>query len=388
MPAGVYDYIPQERIVFGRPAAEAIRAEAERLGKTRLFLVTAKSLNRKTPAIGELRAALGRLVVGLYDDCIAHTPRETVVACAEAVRQAGADMIVTIGGGTAIDMVKAVQICLAEDVRTVEGLDDWHTRVNPDGSYHTPRTKPSPVRQIIVPTTLSGAEFSTIAGVTDTRTHVKEGYVGTDAAGQAVILDAAITVHTPEWLWLSTGVRGLDHAVEGICSIRANPFITGCCRQAIEMFAAALPRTKADPQDLDARLACQQATWIAGHGIDRAPYGASHGIGGVLGGLKDVPHGYTSCILLPHVLRWNRPATEAQQRYVSAAFGHPDADAADLVADFVGRLGLPQRLRDVGVSRDDFPAIARRCRKNMWVLTNPRPLPDDDAIMALLEAAY
>jgi alcohol dehydrogenase class IV len=388
MPSGAYDYIPQERIVFGRPAAEAIRAEAERLGKSRLFLVTARSLNRKTAAIEDLRAALGDLVVGLYDDCIAHTPRETVLACAEDVREADADLIVTIGGGTAIDMVKAVQICLAENIRSIEGLDDWHTRVNPDGTYHTPRTRPSPVRQIIVPTTLSGAEFSTIAGVTDTRTHVKEGYVGTNAAGQAVILDPAMTVHTPEWLWLSTGIRGLDHAVEGLCSIGANPFITGCCRQAIGMFAENLPRTKADPDDLDARLACQQATWIAGHGIDRTPYGASHGIGGVLGGLKDVPHGYTSCILLPHVLRWNRPVTEVQQRDVAAAFGHPGEDAADLVADFVGGMGLPQRLRDVGVSREDFPGVAKRARKNMWVLTNPRPLPDDDAIMALLEAAY
>ena len=236
MPSGSYDYIPQERIVFGRRAAEAIAAEAARLGKSRLFIVTARSLNRKTPAISDLRAALGELVVGLYDDCIAHTPRETVLDCADAVRAAGADLIVTIGGGTAIDMVKTVQICIAEDVRTIEGMDAWHTRVNPDGTYVTPKTKPSTVRQIIVPTTLSGAEFSTIAGVTDLRKHFKDGFVGTNSAGQSIILDPAMTVHTPEWLWLSTGIRGLDHAVEGICSIRANPFITGCCRQAIEMF--------------------------------------------------------------------------------------------------------------------------------------------------------
>lgn len=388
MPSGSYDYIPQERIVFGRPSAEAIRAEAERLGKHRLFIVTAKSLNRKTSAISDLRAALGDLVVGLYDDCIAHTPRETVLECADAVRAANADLIVTIGGGTAIDMVKTVQICIAEDVRTVEGMDAWHTRVNPDGSYVTPKTRPSTVRQIIVPTTLSGAEFSTIAGVTDLRKKFKDGFVGTNSAGQVIILDPAMTVHTPEWLWLSTGIRGFDHAVEGICSIRANPFITGCCRQAIEMFRLNLPRTKADPNDLDARLACQQATWIAGHGIDRAPYGASHGIGGVLGGMKEVPHGYTSCILLPHVLRYNRPVTEQAQRYVAAAFGKPDADAADLVHDFIGSLGLPQTLRDVGVSRDDFDGIASRSVASMWVRTNPRPLPDVESVKAILEAAY
>jgi alcohol dehydrogenase class IV len=388
MPSGSYDYIPQERIVFGRPSAEAIRAEAERLGKSRLFIVTARSLNRKTTAIDDLRAALGELVVGLYDDCIAHTPRETVLACAEAVREAGADLIVTIGGGTAIDMVKAAQICLAEDVRTVEGMDAWHTRVNADGTYVTPKSRPSPVRQIIVPTTLSGAEFSTIAGVSDLRKKFKDGFVGTDSAGQVVILDPAMTVHTPEWLWLSTGIRGFDHAIEGICSIKANPFITGCCRQAIEMFRLNLPRTKADPNDLDARLACQQATWIAGHGIDRAPYGASHGIGGVLGGMKDVPHGYTSCILLPHVLRYNRPVTEQAQRYVAAAFGRPGEEAADLVHEFIGGLGLPQRLRDVGVTRDDFDGIAKRCVVSMWVRTNPRPLPDEESVKAILNAAY
>jgi len=88
------------------------------------------------------------------------------------------------------------------------------------------------------------------------------------------------------------------------------------------------------------------------------------------------------------VLRYNKPVTEQAQRYVAAAFGKPDEDAADLVHDFIGSLGLPQTLRDVGVSRDDFDAIAKRCRKNMWVLTNPRPLPDDEAVKALLEAAY
>jgi maleylacetate reductase len=139
-------------------------------------------------------------------------------AAAQA-REAGADLIVTIGGGSVTDGAKAVQLCLANDIRTPEALDDYRPVKGPDGALRPPSNPPSD-RQITVPTTLSGGEFSAIAGVTDERRKVKELFRDPDIIPRAVILDPALTVHTPQWLWLSTGVRAVDQCVEGKACFR------------------------------------------------------------------------------------------------------------------------------------------------------------------------
>ncbi len=170
-----------------------------------------------------------------------------------------------------------------------------------------------------MPTTLSGAEFSNLAGITDERVRQKHSFIGPDIGARAVILDPEATIYTPEWLWLSTGVRGVDHAVEALCSIEAHPYCDGLALHALRLFAQALPR----PDDLAARLQCQQASWLAASSIARVNYGASHGIGHVLGAFADVPHGHTSCVMLPHVLRYNERATADKQRLIAEALGRP-----------------------------------------------------------------
>ena len=187
-----------------------------------------------------------------------HTPREAVIAAAEQARAANADLIVTVGGGSITDGAKAVQLCLANDIRTVDGIDGIRVRKG----VAPPMTAPT-VRQISVPTTIAGGEFSAIAGVTNARTKVKEMLRHPLAMPRAVILDPAITVHTPEWLWLSTGIRAVDHCVEGLCSREAHPYADAQALKGLSMLAQALPRVKADPGDLDARMDCQIGTWLS-----------------------------------------------------------------------------------------------------------------------------
>jgi alcohol dehydrogenase class IV len=311
-----------------------------------------------------------------------------VIAAAEAARAAAPDQVLTVGGGTAIDTVKVMLIAIAHDVRTPEGLSDWHLKANPDGSRHVPAVQPPPYRQVVVSTTLGGAEFSDLGGCTDPVRQVKDAYTGRHIGAAAVILDPAITVHTPPWLWLSTGVRGIDHAVEALCSIAPSPLVDATSLQALHLFAGALPATKADPADLEARLRCLQAAWLAGFGILRVPYGASHGIGHSLGAVTGISHGYTSCIMLPHVMRWNLEATASRQARIAQALGAADGDAAGAVARLIASLGLPTRLRDLGVRKERFEAIALGALGNMWVKTNPRPLQRADDVIALLEAAW
>jgi len=376
-----YAYLPLERVVFGRPAAEAAVAEADRLGARRVFVVASKSLARKSPLVREIRQALGPRDAGLFDECIAHTPWPSVIAAAEAVRAARPDLIVTVGGGTPIDTVKILQLVLAHGAHAPEDLERLRVPVLKE-------TKPSPVRQVAIPTTLSGAEFSNLGGGTDLRTRVKHGFTGPDIGPRSVILDAAATQHTPEWLWLSTGIRGVDHAVEALCSVDAHPYCDGLALHALRLFAEALPRTKAVPEDLAARLRCQQASWLAASTIGRVSYGASHGIGHMLGAVADVPHGHTSCIMLPHVLRYNDPVTREPQARIAEALGCSGMAAGDAVAQLVRALGQPSTLREAGVQRAQLPRVAEAALQSRWVQSNPRPIRAAEDVMRLLEAAW
>lgn len=386
--SGRHEFLAQDRVIWGLPAAEAVVAEADRRAAQRIFIVTGRTLNRKTDAIERIRAALGLRCVGTFDECVEHTPRESVIAAAQAARAAQPDLVLTVGGGTAIDTVKVMLIALAHDVSVPAGLDAYHLRIHPDGTRHAPAIKPPPCRQIVVSTTLGGAEFSDLGGCTDTARKVKDAYLGRQIGAAAVILDPEITRHTPEWLWLSTAVRGIDHAVEGICSTQRSPFIEATALHALRLFGQALPRAKANPDDLGPRLACLQAAWLAALGILRVPYGASHGIGHSLGAVTGMSHGYTSCVMLPQVMRWNAVVTRAPQAQIAEALGRGGVDAADAVAELIAGLGMPMRLRDAGVERSQFARIAAGALENMWVRSNPRRITGTVEIEALLEAAW
>lgn len=388
MRSGVFHFLAQDRVHFGVGAAEGIAAEVAMRGAERIFVVTSRSLNRKTTAIADAMVPVQAKVVGLFDECIEHTPRDTVIALTRRLRECHADLIVSIGGGTVIDTVKVALVCLAEGVDDVDALSRWHMWVDADGSRITPQPGPPPCRQIAVPTTLSGAEFSDLGGCTDTRTGTKQGYTGRWIGAAAVILDPRITVHTPERLWLSTGVRALDHAVESLCSISAQPLVDATSVRALALLGRALRRYTEDPSDLDARLEAQQGAWLASMGIRRTDYGASHGLGHALGADSGVPHGITSCVLLPTVMRYNACACAAQLGEVAAALGDATRPAADQIETLIGQLGLPTRIGQLGIDRQRLALIADKAMSVPWVRTNPRAIESAAQVMEILEAAW
>jgi maleylacetate reductase len=359
-----------DEVVFGRPAAEALVEQMDRLGASRAFLMVSGTLNRETGEIEKIRSALGARCAATFDAMPPHTPRQAVIAAAEQARAANADLIVTVGGGSITDGAKAVQLCLANDVRSVDDID----RVRASRGVVPPMAAPS-VRQISVPTTIAGGEFSALAGVTNQRTKVKEMLRHDLVMPRAVILDPAVTLHTPEWLWLSTGIRAVDHCVEGLCSREAHPYADAQALKGLSMLTQALPRVKADPGDLDARMDCQIGTWLSmGPLSSGVPMGASHGIGYVLGAEFGVPHGYTSCVMLPSVMRWNKSDNAERQALVAAAMGKPGQDAADVLDSFIRGLGLPRSLRDVGVGPEQFDRIAQQAMATPWIPRNPRKI--------------
>ncbi|MDP1911138.1 MAG: iron-containing alcohol dehydrogenase, partial [Hyphomicrobium sp.] len=311
-----------------------------------------------------------------------------VIEATRMARAANADLIVTVGGGSITDGAKAVQLCLANDIDRPDALDALRSVKGPDGSVGPPPVKPPQVRQITVPTTLSAGEFSAIAGVTDERTKVKELLRHPGIMPQAIILDPAVTVHTPEWLWLSTGVRAVDHCVEGICSNEANAFGDAQAEKGLALLTSGMQRVKADPTDLAARLDCQLGSWLSmgplGSGV---PMGASHGIGYVLGAAFDVPHGHTSCIMLPAVMRWNKTVNADRQALVAAAMGQAGEDASAALDAFIRGLGMPRSLSAVGVGPEHFQRIAEGAMGTPWVPRNPRRISGPGDIREILELA-
>jgi alcohol dehydrogenase class IV len=377
-----------DEVIFGTPAAQAVADLVVRAGAERVFLMVSGTLNRQTREIEAIRAALGNKCAAVFDRVPPHTPRKAVVEATSMARAAGADLIVTVGGGSVTDAAKAVQLCLANDVATAEALDALRPVKRPDGTIGPPPCNVPTVRQIAVPTTLSAGEFSAIAGVTDERTRVKELFRHPRIIPAAVVLDPAITVHTPEWLFLSTGIRAVDHCVEGICSPEAHPYADAQALRGLALLAGGLPRVKADPSDLQARMDCQLGAWLSmGPLATGVPMGASHGIGYVLGAAFDVPHGHTSCIMLPAVMRWNKVANAERQAMVAAAMGSPGADAGDLLDAFIGGLGMPRGLSAVNIGREHFDRIAEQAMGTPWVPRNPRRIDGPAQVREILELA-
>jgi maleylacetate reductase len=386
---GTHRFPPMDRVVYGVPLAEALAEEIRLRDSRAVYVMASGTLTRQTDVIDTVRHVLGNRFSGVCSKIGAHTPRIDVVAAANEARAVNADLVLTVGGGSVTDAAKMVGLCLGNDVTAPEQLDAFRAVVTPDGKTERPPVRPPGVRFVAVPTTLSAGEFTWFAGCTDTARHVKESFGMALMMPSAVILDPAVTVHTPEWLFLSTGIRAVDHAVEDICSINPTPFSDGASLHALRLLSRGLPAVKAQSDDLAARLDCQLGAWMSIMGSQNGvTKGASHGIGHVLGGTADVPHGYTSCVMLPHVLRFNEPVNAARQSLVAEALGSPGMTAADAVAALIASLGLPATLQSVGVKPEQLDAIARQSMHDRWVHTNPRKIDGPPVVRKLLDAAW
>tara|TARA_B110000908_G_scaffold86632_1_gene103492 strand:- start:12450 stop:13628 length:1179 start_codon:yes stop_codon:yes gene_type:complete len=386
--ASILQMTATERVLMGRPAAEALLEEAQRLDARRIFLLVSRSLRTQTDEIERIEKALGDRLAATFDGIPPHAPRSAVLAAAAEARAVDCDLVVTVGGGSVTDAGKLIPLILKFDLREHDDMEPYHVYVDDDGVTVKPEFAAPDVRVICCPTTLSGGEFNPLSGATDEVVGHKQGYEHPLMAPISIILDPALTVHTPEWLWTSTGVRSLDHALEALGSLQSDHFSDGIADSALRLLSEALPAVKANPDDMDARLRCQIGAWQSMVPIvGGVPMGASHAIGHILGGTADVPHGYCSCVMAPAVLEFNLPANADRQRRISACMGDVNASAAALVAEFIRELGMPRSLADVSVHEDQFDHIAEFTMLDFWARTNPRTVECPADIREILELA-
>src|SRR5271165_3705972 len=376
----------QEQVIYGRAAGEALGDLATSFGAGRLMITSTASLAGPGGLAERLAAELGGACAGVFAGVSAHSPREGVIAGAREARRVGADLLVAVGGGSVIDATKVMQLALWAGIDTPEALGAY--RAGPGSDRADVGALTVGVRMVAVPTTLSAAEFTPFAGVTDVARHSKEGYAHPLLAPRAVILDPAMTLATPPWLWGSTGMKAVDHAVEQLCNPVRSPYADALAEAGLEDLSRALPASRALPDNLEARLDCQIGMWLAMSGAASGRgLGASHAIGHTLGGTYGVPHGLTSAVTLPAVLRWNEGVADDRQRRVAALMGRPESSASEAVKALARALDLPTDLAAVGIRPDQFRAIAEHTMHDRGVRSNPRPIKGADDIVAILELA-
>ena len=377
-----------ERVYMGQRVADALRAEADLLKAERVLLLVSSSLRNNTDEIARIEEALGDRVAAIHDGIPPHAPRTAVLAAAAAARDCGADLIVTVGGGSVTDAGKIIALALKHNLRSHDDLEPYHVYVDGNGNTVKPQFAGPDVRVICCPTTLSGGEFNPLSGATDENIGHKQGYEHPLMAPISIVLDPALTRHTPAWLWTSTGVRSLDHALETLGSLQSDHFSDGIADSALRLLIAALPAVNANPDDLDARLRCQVGAWQSMLPIiGGVPMGASHAIGHILGGTCDVPHGHCSCVMAPAVLDFNREANLSRQQRITACFGEPHEQAGALVDQFIRGLGMPRSLTEVGVQQEQLDHIAEYTMLDFWARTNPRPIRTAADIRQILDMA-
>jgi alcohol dehydrogenase class IV len=367
-----------ERVVSGAGCVERLAHELERRGLERAVVVTGRTLGA-SGLLERVTGPLGARCVAVFTDARQHVPSCSVARVAALLQEHQADTIVSFGGGSPIDTAKAaIYSVIASRSLPASGRPPAH---------------------IAIPTTLSAGEFTAVAGITDEQTRIKRPVSDSRITPRTVIADPALTLETPGWLWAASGIRALDHAIESIYSVRHYPVSDAAASSGLTMLLTHLKPSldPSGPRVLERRGECQLAAWMCVFGVTNAGFGLSHALGHQIGPRWNVPHGMTSCITLPHAMRFMAALAPERFRPIAEGFGvafdpaEPRRAAlacADHAAAFIAQFDVPQRLRDVGVPRDELGEVAGVVHDVMDAAHVVDRLVTKDDIVTLLTNAY
>lgn len=387
---GEYHFTRLDTVIFGPGKVESLGRELSRRGAKRALIVTGKTLGR-SKLLDKVKTAAGSALAGVFAGAAQHVPSKTVAELVTEARRVEADAMISFGGGSPIDTVKNAAMIL------MGGRGGSRTIDFSEANSETPGGRE--ILHVAIPTTLSAGEFTPAGGVTDESTKVKGGVADPRLQAKLVILDPALTVETPAWLWASTGMRALDHAVESIYSTRHQIVTDTLAARAIAMLNGhLLPSLQTHGDDeLEHRMQCQLAAWLSIFGMMNTRAGISHALGHQIGPYWNVPHGVTSCITLPHVMRFMAGIAAERFGPVAEGFGvrfdtrEPRSAAlecADRAAKFIGKFEVPTRLRDVGVAREEISKIAGTVLEEVTRANTVGAEVTLDQLVAILDAAY
>ncbi len=371
------------RVVMGAGTAAQTGTQAQSLGIRHAFVVVDPGiLPLAEPIVQSLTAAgiahtLFSEVIGNPD--VAHTD-----SAGAAYRASGADGIIGLGGGSALDMAKGV--------RLLAGVAAEHSCAE----YMSTRAdrRPAPPAHTLppmlaIPTTAgTGSEVTPWGVVTDHDTQQKAGIGGVSLIPNVAIADPELTVGLPPFLTAATGMDALSHLIEAYVSTNINPLLDGLILHGIRLVAENLATAVANPTHLPARQAMMEAAVLGGIAISSNWLGGCHSLAHQLSTFANMHHGLACAIMLPPQMAFSAPAAPERYAHIAAALrpGAIDAeDAAELVAELNAAVGLPSRLSQAGVTAELIPTLAAFAIKDLNWTTNPRPMTEAD--MAALYTA-
>ncbi len=384
------------RIVFGNGKIDSLKDEIQKLGGKRVLVLSGRTVAEKTDAVRRINDGLDDMSAGVYSGLTQRAPLSTAVEAANLALASGADTLVGVGGSTISDAARMIAVLMAEGITTVEQLrqlgeeQDMLLSPNLDG-------KVLPL-QVAVPTTLSAGEFNMGGGnVLDDQAGHKIRVRHRRLYADLIMLDSLMTEGTPDWLWLSTGVKAMDHCIERLYTTGNQPAIDAPILAAAEMLFTHLPGSRESDGDPEARLQCLVAAWMSMMGSPNFATGLSHAIGHILGVKYSVGHGYTSCVTQPYVMEFNRPVSATKQALLARSAGidtrgMSDEAAAEAAAravdDFVLGMGMPHRIRELEIPESDLPEIAELVLTDGGCRNNPIPITSAEQVMEVLRAAF
>ncbi len=328
----------------------------------------------------------------LHTQVVPNPDCASVDAAADAYRASEADCVIGIGGGSALDTAKAVRLVVAgpQDGRVAE----YAYRLGDKARPHPPRVR-LPF-YIAIPTTAgTGAEVTPWAVITDPDEKLKFGVGGPHSVPNVALIDPELALTLPPFLTAATGMDALTHCIEAYVSTNENPALDPMIVHAIALIGRSLPVAVMQPANRAARRDMAEAAMIGGIAISSKWLGACHSLAHPLSSFANVHHGLANAILLPHVMRFNLPGAMERYARINDALGGPRGTvreraegAARMVERLLGDLGLPMRLRDVGVTEAMIPPMARAAYTldlNWW--TNPRAV-SEQAMAQLYREAF
>lgn len=371
---------PAMKTVAREDAIDALGAELGLLGVRRVLLVCGGSV-RRSPLHARVLRQLEAMEVLEAGDVPPHSSVELVERLARQAAGRGIEAVVAVGGGSSSDTAKAVVLLMAEGGR----LADHASRFTPPAQLHVPVLARPKIPIVTIPCTASGAEVTPSLGIRDAEGR-KLLFTDPQLASRVVLLDAKANLGVPAGLMLSTGMNGLAHCIEGLYSKERSPLAELLAIDAMQRFARALPAVHAAPADVAARGELLYAAHLSGLVLVNARTCLHHAVCHAIGSVTGAPHGEANAVLLPHALRFNREAVRPALAQASAALG--GGDVVEWVEALALRLGVPRRLRDIGVAEDALERIAHKTMGERGLYFNPRPVRDAGEILGLLRQAF
>jgi alcohol dehydrogenase class IV len=380
---------PPLRLFHGADSLGQIGRELDRLKSRRAVIFCGSSLGREGSPLDLIRSALGERCAGVFTGVRAHSPLPAVEAAAQELKRLEADAVVAVGGGSAIVTARAASILAAERGHA----RNLCTSQDEKGELRSPKLNAPKLPQLIVPTTPTTAAVKAGSAIFDPVAGKRLALFDPKTRVHAIFIHPELIKSAPRELVVSAGLNTFAMAIEGLMSRSGDPISDALLVHALRLLALHLPSPALD-EDLAARGQLLLAAVMCGQGTDYTGAGLTIPLGHALSARFDVHNGLTNAILLPFALRFNADAAQPGLQKLAASLGLLGADGErlamviDAIENLFTELGIPRRLRDVGVTREALFDIAASSMGDWFLRSNPRPIRDASELQQILEEAW